>query len=94
VGLCFRYHLIIVADGVTEAKNAVDEMFEDHRLVECAGREMPPEQIIKSVLLFSGDHPLHDDCTVVDLTFICCPPIGLEDSRAGAYITPAGHKDR
>ena len=81
-------HLIIVTDGVTEAENAAGEMFGDHRLVECAGGEMPPEQIIKSVQLFSGDHALHDDCTVVDVTFIGGSPMNIEDSRAGACITP------
>lgn len=80
-------HLIIVTDGVTEAENAAGEMFGDHRLVECAGGQMPPEQIIKSVQLFSGDHPLHDDCTVVDLNFTGGLPMSLGDCEPG--LTPA-----
>ncbi|HUJ30243.1 MAG TPA: SpoIIE family protein phosphatase [Terriglobales bacterium] len=80
-------HLIIVTDGVTEAENAAGEMFGDHRLVGCAGGEMPMEQIIKSVQLFSGDHPFHDDCTVVDLTFLGGPLTSLGDREPG--LTPA-----
>jgi hypothetical protein len=38
--------------------------------MERAGREVPLEQIIKSVQLFSGDHALEDDRTLVDLTFV------------------------
>jgi len=72
---------------VTEAQNAAGEMFGDHPLVECAGEEMLPEQIIKSVQLFSGAHPLHDDCAVVDLTFIGGPLISLGDREPG--LTPA-----
>src|SRR4029078_7434907 len=59
--------LILVTDGVTEAKRARGVFFEDSRVEAGAERSAPLEDIFAAVASFCGGTPLSDDCTVVEL---------------------------
>jgi sigma-B regulation protein RsbU (phosphoserine phosphatase) len=63
--------LILYTDGITEAENAKQEMFDLKRLeqVILASRDLPAKEmtaaILSSVRDFSGGHPQSDDITLM-----------------------------
>ena len=63
--------LVLYSDGVSEAYNAADQMFEESGLLEClkqAGGRSAGElaaAVLQAVRRFAGDHPQSDDITVV-----------------------------
>ena len=63
--------LVLYSDGVSEAYNAADQMFEESGLLEClkqAGGQSAGEMaatVMKAVHRFAGDHPQSDDITIV-----------------------------
>lgn len=63
--------LVLYSDGVSEAYNAADQMFEESGLLEClkqAGGRSAGElaaDVLQAVRRFAGDHPQSDDITVV-----------------------------
>ena len=61
--------LILVTDGVTEAENALGDMFDSERLEEVAGKSSSMEDILLAVADFCAGTPLNDDCTVVELAY-------------------------
>jgi serine phosphatase RsbU (regulator of sigma subunit) len=62
---------IVVTDGVTEAESPNGEFFGESRLEKSASRERPLEEILASVHHFCAGTPLRDDCTVVELAYLC-----------------------
>jgi serine phosphatase RsbU (regulator of sigma subunit) len=64
-------HFIVVTDGVTEAESPDGEFFGESRLEKSASRERPLEEIFASVHHFCAGTPLRDDCTVVELAYLC-----------------------
>ncbi len=68
--------LIVYTDGVTEATNARQEEFGEHRLAEALrGSQGSPGQVLNSVLDavmdFQGEEPQADD-----ITLVCFGPTG------------------
>ena len=61
--------LILVTDGVTEAENALGDMFDSERLEAVAGKSSSMEDILSAVADFCAGTPLNDDCTVVELAY-------------------------
>lgn len=61
--------LILVTDGVTEAENALGEMFDSERLEAVAGKSRSMDDIFVAIADFCGGTPLNDDCTVVELSY-------------------------
>ncbi len=61
--------LILVTDGVTEAENAIGDMFDSERLERVAGKSSSMEDVFTAVADFCGGTPLNDDCTVVELSY-------------------------
>ncbi len=65
--------LLIYSDGVTEAKNVLDEDFGEERLIELVQRNLEKsagdlvEKIIAAVKAFAGAAPQHDDITLMIL---------------------------
>lgn len=63
--------LILYTDGVTEARSATGELFDDERLMETARRHQRAsaseiaQQIDTAVVDFTGDTPQSDDLTLV-----------------------------
>ena len=63
--------LVLYSDGVSEAYNAADQMFEEEGLLECLkqadGRSAGDiaKIVLQGVRQFAGDHPQSDDITVV-----------------------------
>jgi len=63
--------LILYTDGVTEAQNAAQEFFEEHRLLEVSQSSMgnPAQQthdsILQTIRSFVGDAPQFDDITLM-----------------------------
>ncbi|MBD3373521.1 SpoIIE family protein phosphatase [candidate division KSB1 bacterium] len=63
--------LVMFTDGVTEAKNAQDEEFEEWRLEELLAKNLDQSmsELVESILLemkkFSGDEPQADDITLL-----------------------------
>ena len=63
--------LVLYSDGVSEAYNAADQMFEDSGLLEClqqAGGRTAGETaalVMEAVHQIAGDHPQSDDITIV-----------------------------
>jgi serine phosphatase RsbU (regulator of sigma subunit) len=61
--------MILVTDGVTEAENALGDMFDSERLELVAGKSASMEDVFTAVADFCGGTPLNDDCTVVELSY-------------------------
>jgi len=61
--------VVVVTDGVTEARNVDDEFFGDERFEQAALPGNPFENIFTAVNVFRGPRALDDDCTVVQLTY-------------------------
>ena len=61
--------VVVVTDGVTEARNVNDEFFGDDRLEQVAVPGNPFENIFSAVDAFRGPKALDDDCTVVQLSY-------------------------
>lgn len=65
--------IILVTDGVTEAANAVDDMFGDENLEAAAQTQDAFEAVFSNVKCFCGETPFNDDCTVVEIAFSGVP---------------------
>jgi hypothetical protein len=63
--------LILVTDGITEAENADGDFYGNERLEESAQGERPLEEILASVHFFCAGRPLQDDCTILELAYVC-----------------------
>jgi serine phosphatase RsbU (regulator of sigma subunit) len=63
--------VILVTDGVTEAENEIGDMFGDERLEQAAKAADGPcfDHIFSAIKAFSGNTPLSDDCTLLELSF-------------------------
>ena len=67
--------LVLYSDGVTEARNQVEEEYGEHRLIDCvlAGRADPPralvDEVFASVREFSAGVEQSDDITVAITRF-------------------------
>jgi sigma-B regulation protein RsbU (phosphoserine phosphatase) len=65
--------LVLYTDGITEAANPDEEMFERERLIEVCRehRKEPPEELAASIHsatdAFVAGHPYHDDRTLIIL---------------------------
>jgi serine phosphatase RsbU (regulator of sigma subunit) len=65
--------LVLYTDGITEAANSDEEMFERERLIEVCRehRKEPPEELAASIHsatdAFVAGHPYHDDRTLIIL---------------------------
>ncbi len=58
--------LFLYSDGVTEAMNSKNELFDDHRLISCIGnQEADINTIYKDVKKFISDNKQSDDLTIV-----------------------------
>jgi sigma-B regulation protein RsbU (phosphoserine phosphatase) len=58
--------LFLYSDGVTEAMNSKNELFDDHRLISCLGnQEADINTIYKDVKKFISDNKQSDDLTIV-----------------------------
>ena len=63
--------LALYSDGVVEAQNSSEEEFEEERLVRCLqshrNKAAPAiiERLFEEIDSFAGDHPQHDDITVM-----------------------------
>jgi len=62
-------HLIVVTDGVTEARDADGNFFDDERFERAALLGNPFDNIFSALDAFRGPKALDDDCTVVQLTY-------------------------
>jgi serine phosphatase RsbU (regulator of sigma subunit) len=63
--------LILVTDGITEAEYSNGEFFGDQRLEEFAQGEKPLDEIFSAVRLFCAGRPIQDDCTILELAYVC-----------------------
>ena len=63
--------LILVTDGFTEAENANGDFFGEQRLEECAQGGKPLDEIFSALRLFSAGYPIQDDCTILELAYVC-----------------------
>jgi len=63
--------LILVTDGITEAENSNGEFFGEQRLEEFAQGEKPLDEIFSAVRLFRAGRPIQDDCTILELAYVC-----------------------
>jgi len=67
--------VVLFSDGVTEARNALDEEFGEERLVSCvAAHAGSPAAAVAAAVLedvraFSGDAPPADDVTVAVIRY-------------------------
>jgi len=61
--------LVVVTDGVTEARDVNGEFFGDARLERFIVPGNPFDNVFSAVDAFRGERPLDDDCTVVHLTY-------------------------
>lgn len=61
--------VVVVTDGVTEARDVNGEFFGDERFEAAALPGDPFSNIFSAVDAFRGTNPLDDDCTVVQLTY-------------------------
>jgi len=61
--------VVVVTDGVTEARDINGEFFGDERFEQAALQGNPFENILSAVDVFRGPMALDDDCTVVQLTY-------------------------
>jgi len=62
--------VVVVTDGVTEARDVDGEFFGDERLEQAVLPGHPFDNILSAVDAFRGPKALDDDCTVVQLTYI------------------------
>lgn len=66
--------LFVYTDGVVEARNADDEMYDVQRLIDYMNTlpDLPPAQLLESIHAhineFVGDAPQFDDLTMLGLT--------------------------
>jgi sigma-B regulation protein RsbU (phosphoserine phosphatase) len=60
--------LYLLTDGITEAEDAKGEFFGDDRLAE-ACRRGGLDEIFRTVNDFRGNHPLQDDCSIVEVAY-------------------------
>ncbi|MGH7492850.1 MAG: PP2C family protein-serine/threonine phosphatase [bacterium] len=71
--------LLIYSDGVTEAKNVLDEDFGEERLLELVQKNLAKpaqsliDEIIQAVQAFAGQTPQHDDLTLMIMRRRDCP---------------------
>jgi serine phosphatase RsbU (regulator of sigma subunit) len=61
--------VVVVTDGVTEARDVDGEFFGDERLEQAALPGNPFDNILSALDAFRGPKALDDDCTVVQLTY-------------------------
>jgi serine phosphatase RsbU (regulator of sigma subunit) len=61
--------VVMVTDGVTEARDANGEFFGNERLDQAVLSDNPFDSVFAVVDAFRGPRPLDDDCTVVQLTY-------------------------
>jgi serine phosphatase RsbU (regulator of sigma subunit) len=61
--------LILVTDGITEARDAAGKFFGDERLEEAIAASNSFEGILERVQGFCGDIPFNDDCTVLEVRY-------------------------
>ena len=62
--------ILFMTDGITEAENAMDELFGNHRILDCIGKnEGPPwgEGILKAVQDWRGRKAANDDTTLMEI---------------------------
>jgi phosphoserine phosphatase RsbU/P len=78
--------VLLYTDGVTEAQDARDKLYDEPRLIEEFGRtdDREPEAVIaqvnRAVTQFVGNAPQFDDITMLALRFDCA------SADAGAYV--------
>lgn len=66
--------ILLYTDGITEAENALEEMYGEKRLrtIISQFRALPPAEIITKILndvrIFSGDYPQSDDITLMAIS--------------------------
>ena len=61
--------VVVVTDGVTEARDAAGDFFGEQRFEQAALPGNPFDNIFSAVDAFRGARALDDDCTVVQLTY-------------------------